>query len=405
MTNIKNKLLSVALCFLMLVSVFGLGISFNQTTPVSVNAQTISVETEEDFWLVPGARIRYAGDGVTGISYRFQVKDSIYQSNKTDYVAVKYGVLIAPKDGYDLSYANVFGDSAIYDWAVKNDAGEYVYSGDGSKTRIVNLEASVLKADVAMVNGVKTNVRYFNGNMINIKEANLLREFQAKAYFAYSTDGINFTYVDKIVGDESNVRSIAYVAQMALLDQSADAPTEEQAKLLQDTYMTETVLNTKTSYTTEHYAYQNGGYKVIYTDVTENATLGATVEAATKVIDGYTFDASNPNNVLSGVVLANGKLVLKRYYNGAACVITINGGEMANDPDFSSTDCGVKELPIGSTLELTGTSCYGYQVIGWQKSNGEIIVGSYIVEGSETLTAIWARDPFSDKWGEWTPIS
>lgn len=403
MTNIKNKLLSIAVCFLMLVTMFGLGVSFNQTSAVPVNAETISVETDGDFWLVPGARIRYAGDGVTGISYRFQIKESTYQANKTQYAAVKYGILIAPKDGYDLSYENVFGANAKYDWATKDADGNYVYNG--TKTRIVNLEASALKSDVAVVNGEKTGVRYFNGNMINIKEANLLREFQAKAYFAYSTDGVSFTYVDRIVGNESNVRSIAYVAQMALLDNSADAPTAEQAKLLQDTYMTETVLNTKTSYTTEHYTYQNGGYKLLYSDVTSNVLMGETVQAATRVIDGYTFNSADPNNVLTGVVLANGKLVLKRFYTGASCNITINGGEMANDPNFSSTDCGTIEANVGDTLELNGTTCYGYQVIGWQKSNGEIVVGSYVVEGPETLTAIWARDPFSDRWGQWTPIS
>lgn len=405
MTNIKNKLLSIAVCFLMLVSMFGLGISFNQTSSVPVNAETISVNVsaEDDFWLVPGARIRYAGDGVTGISYRFQMKESIYQANRNQYQAVKYGILIAPKDGYDLSYENVFGENAIYDWATKDADGNYVYNG--SKTRIVNLEASALKADVAVVNGEKTGVRYFNGNMINIKNANLLREFQAKAYFAYSTDGETFTYVDHIVGDESNVRSIAYVAQMALLDQTADAPTPEQAQLLQDTYMTETVLNTKTTYTTEHYAYVGGNYKLLYSDVTSNVTLGSTVQATNKVIDGYTFNPADENNVLSGIVLANGKLVLKKFYVGSSCSITINGGEMAEDPNFQSTDCGVKEFAMGSTVELTGTSCYGYTLVGWQKSNGEIIVGSFVVDGSDTLTAVWVRDAFSDRWGQWTPIA
>ncbi len=405
MIRIKNKFVSIFLCLALLVGALGLGLSFGGEKVVPASAETISVETENAFWLVPGARIRYADDGVTGISYRFQIKDSIYQNNKTDYVAVKYGILIAPKE-YDLSYEKVFGNDAIYDWAEKDQNGEYVYSGDGSKTRIVNLEATALKRDYATVNGEKTAVRYFNGNMVNIKPSNLTREFQAKGYFAYSTDGVSYTYVDQFVGNEDNVRSIVYVAQQALQDQSADAPTNAQKELLTETYLTQDVLQTTTTYTTEHYIQQaNGEYTVAYTDVSSEVLLNTEVSATPKTIDGFNYDAENENNVTSGVVLANGKLVLKLYYKADAVIVTINGGDLAGDAYFTSTDCGTVTVAFGSTLALNGTSCEGYRLVGWRKSDGSIVVGSYVATSSETLTAIWIRDPFSIRWGEWTPIS
>jgi len=403
MTNIKNKLLSIAVCLLLLVSMFGLGISFNQTSSVPVKAETISVETENDFWLVPGARIRYADDGVTGISYRFQIKDSVYQSNKTDYDAVKYGILIAPKE-YDLSYENVFGNDAIYDWAEKDVNGDYVYSG--SKTRIVNLEATSLKADYAVVNGEKTAVRYFNGNMVNIKTANLTREFQAKGYFAYSTDGgTSYTYVDTLVGDENNVRSIVYVAQMAIQDKSADAPTASQKELLETTYITETVLQTVTSYVTEHYTRIDGKDVLLGSDLTENVKIGETVNAVENSFENYSYDAESEYNVLSGTVLANGRLVLKRYYNGTNCSIVINPGNVVVDEFFPEDAFGTKTYAYGQIISVDGITWDGYTLIGWVKSNGDIVVGSFEVTGDETLTAIWVKDAFATRWGEWTPIS
>lgn len=403
MTNIKNKLLSIAVCLLLLVSMFGLGISFNQTSSVPVKAETISVETENDFWLVPGARIRYADDGVTGISYRFQIKDSVYQSNKTDYDAVKYGILIAPKE-YDLSYENVFGNDAIYDWAEKDVNGDYVYSG--SKTRIVNLEATSLKADYAVVNGEKTAVRYFNGNMVNIKAANLTREFQAKGYFAYSTDGgVSYTYVDTLVGDENNVRSIVYVAQMAIQDESADAPTASQKELLETTYITETVLQTVTSYVTEHYTRIDGNDVLLGSNLTENVKIGETVNAVENSFENYSYDAESEYNVLSGTVLANGRLVLKRYYRGTNCSIVINPGNVVVDEFFPEDAFGTKTYSYGQIISVDGITWDGYTLIGWVKSNGDIVVGSFEVTGDETLTAIWVKDAFATRWGEWTPIS
>ncbi len=393
--------MSIVLCFLLLVSVLGLGLSFGGDKAIPVNAETISVETENAFWLVPGARIRYADNGVTGIGYRFQIKDSVYQSNKTEYDAVKYGILIAPKE-YDLSYENVFGNNAIYDWAELDGEGNYVYSG--SKTRIVNLEATSLKADYAMVNGVKTAVRYFNGNMVNIKAANLTREFQAKGYFAYSTDGgVSYTYVETLVGNEDNVRSIVYVAQMALQDQSADAPTAAQKELLETTYITEAVLQTTTSYVTEHYTIRDGQDVLLGRDVTENVTIGSIVNAVENSFDNYIFADQSEYNVLSGTVLANGKLVLKRYYNGANCLITLNAGDVVTDGDFPADAFGVKTYSYGQTIS-TGIIWEGYTLIGWRKASGEIVGISYTATGNETLTAIWAKNAFSDKWGEWTPI-
>lgn len=409
MLNIKNKLLSIAICFLMLVSVFGFGVSFNQTAPVAVNAETISVETNEDFWLVPGARIRY-GDGYTGISYRFQIKESVYEANRNEYAVVKYGILIAPKDGYDLSFEKVFGDDAIYGWAEKDENGnlkEYT----GGKTQIVNLEATALKADVAMVNGVKTNVRYFNGNLVRIKPENFLREFQAKAYVAYSTDGINFTYTDNFVGDDSNVRSIAYVAQMALRDESPDAPTLEQAQKLRETYMVDRVVNSAFTYTVEHYIPQKDGSYALHRSETSTSEylLDTEVFATPIEISDHVYDDTNTKNVSSGKILANGKLVLKLYYKANMIMISLNTGDVPIDDE--GFDSAAKEFFETEHAALYGTSinlsvqCDGYILVGWKDSKGNIITNlDYTVTTMETLTAMWVKDPFAARWGQWTPI-
>ena len=49
----------------------------------------------------------------------------------------------------------------------------------------------------------------------------------------------------------------------------------------------------------------------------DTATIDDSVSATEKTYWGYEFDASNTKNILSGTVLANDGLVLKRYYNAA----------------------------------------------------------------------------------------
>ena len=74
--------------------------------------------------------------------------------------------------------------------------------------------------------------------------------------------------------------------------------------------------NTNTPYTVEHYKEQPDGSFVKDNSLTENKSgkTGATATATPKTIPGYTEDVSNSNRVPSGVISADGNLVLKLYY-------------------------------------------------------------------------------------------
>ena len=73
--------------------------------------------------------------------------------------------------------------------------------------------------------------------------------------------------------------------------------------------------NTNTAYTVEYYQQDLEGTAYALADKEEKTgTTGATVNADVKNYPGFTYDADNTENVVSGEVTADGKLVLKLYY-------------------------------------------------------------------------------------------
>ena len=273
----------------------------------------------DNFQMINGASVRYNSNNTATNGLRFGValsKDT-YAKMASDYSAytnVTYGVLIAPDDmlttGKELNEANVFGSSAIYDWAEWSDEKGWVYNGqngeNGSKKRIINLTSTQLTQDT-----YDNNLMSYYGAIIDIQDEvngvnNLAREFRGVGYVSYTYDNQQ-KYV--FVGDEDNVRSMAYVAQIAIEKNHANSAW------LQTNYV-DKVTNVQSDYTVEYYLQQGDTYvkdedaSVVKTD----KTIDDEVTAEEKTFDGYEFDSTNANNVVSGKVLANGKLVLKRYY-------------------------------------------------------------------------------------------
>lgn len=99
-----------------------------------LNVSNVRADSEK-ITMAYGASVRYASESETnGLRFTAVVPQNLYKDGAT------YGMLIAPEDYVaenPLDYENLFGENAVYDWAVKNADGEYVYSG--TKTRIINV--------------------------------------------------------------------------------------------------------------------------------------------------------------------------------------------------------------------------------------------------------------------------
>lgn len=92
--------------------------------------------------------------------------------------------------------------------------------------------------------------------------------------------------------------------------------------------------NEGVAYKVEHYFENLNGTYDIDTALTENltGTTDADVAATAKTVEGFTFDAGNTKNVMSGKVKGDGSLTLKVYYerNEYAVAFMANGEQLAS---------------------------------------------------------------------------
>ena len=393
--NVKTiyKVAGLAVAGLMVATVAAGLIPEQTQAPVMpvANAQEVPAT---DFWLEEGAAVRYGtskdGDQISGLRYTFQIKTSVYEANN-DYT--QYGILIAPAT-YELTPANVFGDAAIYDWAVKVN-GEWTYDTTSTKTRIANLPAEIFEDE--MVGTVA--VKQFYGSLVDLKESNITKEFRGIAYVGKSTDGVNYTY--EFVTDESNIRSMAYVAQRAKEDPESSA----ELKAAMDTlYLSKaSVLATASSYKTEYYFEQADGTYAL--DATKTATAASTVNA-TVTPNLQTFDNYVVNTEMTDgetIVYANDKTTVKAYYSLASHTVTYDLGELKND-EFATISAATSSVQFSKTLTLLVPTCDGYVFVGWKNAEGEFVGKTLVCEGDETLTAVWEKDESADRWGPWSPV-
>ena len=235
MKNVKKFILSLsglALCCVASGSVLS-------TVNASAEEVNNTVNTV-NFQMTSGASIRIDantqdGKDENGIRYQIKMPDSEYKALESNsaYDSVSYGILIAPNE-YVTKYgaldkANVFGKEAVYDWAVKNENGNWVYEGDGSKTRIMNFESDILSPW-----SKDETVRTYFGSIVNLDETNLPRDFVGVGYIKYTKDGVT-DYVFAQAND--NVRSMSQVARLAYADTSANALDQTTKDELKKTYI------------------------------------------------------------------------------------------------------------------------------------------------------------------------
>lgn len=126
------------------------------------------------------------------------------------------------------------------------------------------------------------------------------------------------------------------------------------------TYVANWKAGTNTAYKVEHYqqnAADNG-----YTKVDTENLIGTTDAVATAQAKSYTNFALNlsaPDTVKTGVIAANGSLVLKLYYDREQFTVTFNanGGELASED--------TQMVKHGAAISVSAPTRTGYGFGGW----------------------------------------
>ncbi|MFQ7725960.1 MAG: InlB B-repeat-containing protein, partial [Ruthenibacterium lactatiformans] len=130
--------------------------------------------------------------------------------------------------------------------------------------------------------------------------------------------------------------------------------------------------NTDTRYTVEHWTedLDGEGYTLRETEANLTGVTDTTATAETKSYEGFRFDEDNENNVLTGVITGDGKLVLKVYY-------ARNSYEVSYD--YGAAPTGASQLPgtvsykYGAEVRVADkATAPGYTFDGWKKDNAEV---------------------------------
>ncbi len=164
--------------------------------------------------------------------------------------------------------------------------------------------------------------------------------------------------------------------------------------------------NTNTKYTVEHYLQKvdGSGYdRHSQVDTRYDGTTGQTVDVTeynvVMNLPGFAFAQANENNVLTGVVTADGKLVLKRYYDRIRYTVTFesNGG--------TSVDSVSAVFEAAVPAPAAAPTKTGYTFGGWY-SNAELTgtaypfgnAGATMPVNGFTLYAKWVPNTYTIKY-------
>lgn len=166
------------------------------------------------FEMKSGASVKVGTDN--GLRFTAVLPVSEYESGAT------YGMLIAPEDYVrtnDLTVENVFGENAVYDYAVRNEQGEFVYFG--TKTRIINVTYDTLPTD-------ENGDYLIKGSILSLKDNNIARNFVGRAYKRTGTAGSYVYEMANYAGGNvgNNARSMFAVAKAAINSDRESAATK-----------------------------------------------------------------------------------------------------------------------------------------------------------------------------------
>lgn len=370
------------------------------------SASADTVNTGDGIFMNYGASVRYNAESEqdNGIRYELRLTTAAYDGLKENGTAT-FGILIAPA-AYEvekpLNEANVFGESAVYNWAEWNDEQNgYVYTEEEGKTRIVNVSATVdfttTNLNTKTVDG--TEYYYYYGALTGILEENIAREFVGVGYVSA---GESYTFATR----NDNVRSIAYVAQKSVLnDTTALGESEkEQAAAkawLQENYV-DKVKEVETTYSVELRLATNigGGYTVLdLGDLSYKTTIDAEIELTEETglvsMEGLIGTPATSNDAKA---LANNrsKLVINyTYANDITVKLQGNSSEYYsfkshalyfltddNKTDFTGNENGIffNSTAEDRTISVSGSAgaaaivdSHGVVIEGRDGANGKLV--------------------------------
>ena len=219
-------------------------------TFVAGNAKASEPTTPPAITMVKGASARVGGDKVNGLRFIAGMSNEDYGwfannvGEEKAYASVKFGMVIAPANylvaGKEFTEANLFGESAIYDWATYQD-GEWVYNGkngevvDGVKTpvRIINIVADEMSTYID-----DPSLMVVTGAIKDYKEYNIVRDFVGRGYYQLFDVAGNVlkTELASYAGNDvdNNTRSMIEVVQSSIENDVLD---EDQLKSAKETYL------------------------------------------------------------------------------------------------------------------------------------------------------------------------
>ena len=130
--------------------------------------------------------------------------------------------------------------------------------------------------------------------------------------------------------------------------------------------------NTDTRYTVEHWTedLDGEGYTLRETEANLTGVTDTTATAEAKSYEGFRFDEDNENNVLTGVITGDGKLVLKVYYARNSYEVSYDYGAA---PTSASPLPETASYKYGAEVKVAAdATAPGYTFDGWKKDNAEV---------------------------------
>ena len=161
------------------------------------------------------------------------------------------------------------------------------------------------------------------------------------------------------------------------------------------TYVAHFTPKTDTAYTVQYYYQGNDGYTMDLSEKYQGTTDTTVRIIADEIVDpandkctkngAYIFDEGHEENVLEGVVLGDGTLVLKLYFNRNTAQVTYAYEEtqpegapaLPNNGEPYTETIGA-EVTVQADLALTG-----YDFVGWHTGDGALVA---VTDGTPSFT-------------------
>lgn len=141
--------------------------------------------------------------------------------------------------------------------------------------------------------------------------------------------------------------------------------------------------NSNTTYKVEHYQENLTGGYVLYETTTQIGTTAAVGVAVYKSYQGFNSNTTHPSSFSSGLIIGNGSLVLRVYYDRTNSLVSFNSKGGSAVPSISGKYGTVIVAPTNPVRT-------GYTFTGWSP-----ILPSTIPAGNLTVIALWDANPYN----------